>query len=185
MYASLGELKAYLGISTTETTDDALLTSLLSRATRAIASHCGRTFEARTETRYFEHSALDDEDGALLWVDDDLLTVTSLLNGDTAATAITSTYYWLYPRNGSRYYQVRLKSTHAGWTWDTDCFVSVTGTWGYSATPPEDVTQACVRWASYLYHQKDAPVYDTVVQVAVGIPADVKLMLAPYRRLLG
>ena len=193
MYARLAELKAYLGLSATEATDDRLLEALLHRATEAITAYCGRTFEARTETRYFSHDAKDDEDGALLWVDDDLLTVTALLNGDTAATAITSTYYWLWPRNAGRFYGIKLKSTFTqGWTWDTDCYVSVTGTWGWSATPPEDVTHACVRWAAYMYQQKDAPVYETtvfpesgVMSVPIGIPVDVRQLLESHRRRAG
>ena len=45
-YATLVDLKAYLGIATNLKTDDALLTSLLARAQVAVDSHCRRTFEA-------------------------------------------------------------------------------------------------------------------------------------------
>ncbi len=190
MYARLAELKTYLGLSATETTDDRLLSSMLSRATAAITAYCGRTFEARTETRYFTRDAREDD---ILYVDDDLLTVTTLTNGDTTATAIGSTYYWLWPRNASRYYAIKLKSTWtAGWTWDTDCFVSVAGTWGWSTTPPDDVTQACVRWAAQMYHGRDAPSFETqmfpesgIMTVPVGMPVDVQLMLNSYRRRAG
>ncbi len=188
-YARLAELKAHLGISATETTDDRLLETYLTRASKAIATHTGRTFEARTETRYYDY---DVHDGDLLYLDDDLLTVTTLTNGDTAATVITSGYYWLWSRNATPYWGIRLKSTFTqGWTWDEDCFVSVAGTWGFSATPPEDVTQACIRWAAQMYHAKDAPVYETqafpesgVITVPIGIPVDVRLLLEPYKRLI-
>jgi hypothetical protein len=191
MYARLSEFKAYKGLSASETTDDRLLESFLASATKAISTYCGRTFEARTQTRYFESDALDPFDRSLLWVDDDLLTVTGLTNGDSAATAITSSYYWLWPRNGGCFYGIRLKSTAtSGWQFDTDYFVTVTGTWGYSATPPDDVTQACLRWTAFLYDQKDAPTYDTtafpasgVISIPAGIPADVQKLLNPYRRL--
>lgn len=189
MYARLPDLKSYLGIGTTTTTDDVLLEAMLRRATRHIESYTNRLFEATTETRYFTSDALDREDSAVLWMDQDLLSITTLTNGDTAGTAITSASYWLLPRNGAPpYWQIRLKSTHTGWTWDEDCFVTVAGTWGYSATPPEDIIEACVRWASYLYHQKDAPVYETtafpesgVITVPQGIPVDVKQTLDLYR----
>lgn len=193
-YARLGELKTYQGLAVTETADDTLLQTLLNRATTAIENHTGRKFEAVTATRYFEDEALDD-DGVTLWMDEDLLTITTLTNGDDSATEITpATEYWLIDRNaGPPYYGIRLKSgSDYSWDWGTDGWVSVLGTWAYSATPPGDITQACIRWASYLYDQKDAAIYDVtvfpesgIVTVPQGIPLDVKLLLDPYRRRMG
>ena len=75
------------------------------------------------------------------------------------------------------------------WEFDTDYWVSVAGTWGYSATPPDDIIHACIRLAAYYYRQKDAQVFDTtampeqgVITVPQGIPRDVKLILEPYIR---
>jgi len=199
-YASLTLLKSYLGISVT--TDDTLLTNLLTRAQQAIDSHCHRTFEARTETRYYRQEAVAIEDAFgydithevlnpvsdVLYLDDDLLSVTTLTNGD--GTTIPSSGYWLEPRNdGPPYWYIRLKSAYS-WEFDTDGEISVAGTWGYATTAPDDIVHAAIRLAAYYYRQKDAQVFDVtampdvgVVTIPQGMPADVKLVLQPYVRL--
>lgn len=188
MYARLPDLKTYLGIAVATTTDDALLEATLRRATTAIETYTGRLFEATTDTRYYEYDVVD---GYELLLDQDLLSVTTLTNGDSAGTVIAGAYT-LMPRFGPPYNRIRLKSATAttySWEVDDDCWISVAGAWGFSATPPEDVIQACVRWAAYLYAQKDAQVFDVtaqpdagVITVPQGIPKDVELLLTPYRR---
>lgn len=191
-YASLAQVKSYLGIATDETTDDVLLDALLKRATKAIETYCGRKFEATTATRYYEMDAVE---GTYLYLDDDLISVTTLTNGDSDSTAITSTYYWLWPRSdGPPYHAIRLldsQTTHS-WECDSGYMISVLGSWGWSATPPEDVAHACIRYSAYMYHQKDSGAYDVtvfpaegVITVPQGIPADVKILLSPYRRQAG
>ena len=178
---------------TRSVTDNDLLSDLLDRVTEAIDQYTGRSFTASSSaSRYYESDALD-KDTNTLWLDNDCLTVTSLKNGDDDTTTIPSTEYWLVDRNqGPPYYGIRLKSdSDYSWEWDTDGWVEVTGTWGYSTTAPADIVHACIRWAAYAYHQKDAPVYDVqafpesgVITVPQGIPTDVERILAPYKRLV-
>ena len=171
--------------------DDPLLESLVTAASRAIDTHCRRRFYALTTTRYYE---MDSVDGYYLYLDDDLLTVTTLTNGDSDATVIANTEYWLWPRNESPpYWAIRLEAnSDYYWECDTDYMISVAGTWGYASTTPADINQACIRYASYLYHQKDAQVFDVTaiteigqIVIPQGIPRDVKLLLDPYRRHAG
>ena len=187
-YATVTELKQYLGATTT--TDDALLQSLLDRVTKRIEVYTRRVFEAATATRYYEPDALVN---GVLWLDDDLVSITTLSNGDSDATEIESDEYWLMPRNaGPPYWGIRLLSAaDSSWEWDTDCWVSVLGTWGYCASPPADVVHATLRWGQYCYLQKDAPVFETIampeagiIAIPQGIPADVVEILKPYRRLV-
>jgi len=180
-YVTLANVKAYLGIDNSN--DDALLTAIIAAAEAQIDSHCGRRFTATTETHYF---TLADVEGQVLWLDDELLTVTTLKNGDSAATEITSSYYWLLPRNDSPYDRIRLYSTKS-WTTDTDCEISVAGTWGYSTTAPDDIEHACKRLVAYHYRNKDSQVFDVTAMPEVGLltipkglPADVKIMLERY-----
>jgi hypothetical protein len=190
-YASLADLKSELGIAATTTTDDTLLRNKLDRATEGIRRATGRRFEAYTDTRYYESDAVD---GYELIVGEDLLTVTSdITNGDTAGTAIASTEYWLIDRNeGPPYYAIRLKANSIySWEVDPDYFITVTGTWGWSATPPADIEQACLRWASWLYHLKDSPVYETTIfpesgamVIPRGLPQDIVDALKPYKRIV-
>lgn len=201
-YATLAQLKAYLGIDAIG--DDDLLEDLIDRAETAIDTFTGRNFEAATETRYFEREALDDT-GFILHVDRDLIAMTAdavgppatfgLTNGDDDATGIPSTEYWLTSMSGNRnigppYHAIRMKvdSTYS-WEFDTDYWVSVAGTWGYSATAPNDIEHACIRLAGYYYHQKDAQVFDVtaapdvgIISVPQGIPRDVERILQPYIR---
>jgi len=187
-YARLGALKTYLGIDHDTSGDDVLLETLLTQASKAIDTYTRRTFEAETETRYFEAADLDDN--YTLVVDRDLLTVTTLTNGDDSATVIPDTEYWLTPRNRTPKQGIRLKadSTYQ-WENDTDYWITVAGTWGYSADPPTDIVHACIRLAAYYYAQKDAQVFDVtanpeagVITVPQGIPRDVERILGPYCR---
>jgi len=59
----------------------------------------------------------------------------------------------------------------------------------YIYQPPDGVVQGVTRWASYLYAQKDASVFDTttipesgVIITPQGIPKDVMMAMKNYRR---
>ena len=187
-YTTLNDLKTYLGISGTG--DDTLLASILTRASEAIDSYTRRTFAASESTRYFDAIGEHIIDGRILYFDHDLYSVTTVTNGD--GNTISSTYYRLVSRNETPYYAIRLISSYTStWTYTTNWedAISITGKWGYSVTPPHDIVQATLRWGGYMYKQKDAQVFDTtaipeagVIQIPAGIPADVKMMLRPYRR---
>ena len=188
-YATLVTLKQYMGVS--EEADDTLLEAILDRAQRAIEVYTGYVFEAESETRYYDQSAVN---GLTLHLDRPLLTVTTLLEGDDDTTAdkttISSDDYWLQPRNeGPPYWRIQIKvNATPSWSFTTDGWIEVEGTWGYSTTAPNDVVQACIRWAAYMYRQKDASVFEVtampgagVIQIPEGIPKDVRMLLAPYR----
>lgn len=182
-YATVAELKSYLGISGAG--DDALLAALLDRASAAIDAYTNRSFAAGYATRYFDAAAVD---GDVLTLDGDLFEATTVTTGEGR----TVTRYWLLPRNaGPPYHQIKLKeAAEADWAFDTDGEIEVYGLWGYSAEPPDDVVHACIRLAAYYYKQKDAQVFDVtalpeqgVISVPKGLPADVKLLLGRYCRL--
>lgn len=189
MYNLFRDLRDDLGLGAA--TDDGQIFRKLEQAFQGAETYCSRKFEATTATRYYESDAVD---GDYLNLDDDLISVTTLTNGDSDGTEIADTEYWLWPRNsGPPYYAIRLEANSAySWEVDTDYFISVAGSWGWASTIPEDVQRAIIRWASYLYHQKDAGVYDVsvfpesgVITTPQGIPRDVKILLDPYRRTAG
>jgi len=147
----------------------------------------------RLETRYYRSDALSDEDGHLLLVDQDLLTINTLANGDALATAIAATEYWLHPRNlGPPYFGIRMETNSASyWQFDTDCFVAVTGTWGFSATAPGDIKMACLHLAAFYHRKAAAQVFDVtaipdagVITIPQGIPATVTRIINRYRKCL-
>ena len=190
-YVTRADVKQYLGI--TEADDDQLIADLISSADKAIDAYTDRHFEASTKTRYYLRGDLMEDDPQALWLGDDLLSLTSVANGDADGTAILTSDFFLLPRNyGPPYHQLRLKTdSTSSWEWDTDCYVAVVGTWGYSTTPPANIVQAARRLAGYYYRQKDSQVFDVtalpeqgVITVPAGIPADVKVLLAPYRKMI-
>ncbi len=183
-YATVAELKTYLGISGSG--DDALLSDLLDRATAFIESYTGKSFTASTETRYFDYSYIDDDD-RLLILDEWLLSAATVKDAD--GNTISSDDYVLLPRNGDRYHSIRLKSAEVwGCTSDEDASVSVAGEWGWSSEPPDDIKHVCIRLAGYYYRQRDAQVFDVTAQpdtgtitIPQGLPADVRRVLDRYR----
>lgn len=184
-YTDVEALKAYLGIDGSE--DDALLDSLIGRAQAAIETYCGRKFEASASTtKYYDVTG-----SRTLFLDDDLLTLTTLTNGDDEE--IASTEYQLLPLNETPKYAIRLKQGST-YNWESDSegntegVIEVTGTWGWSTAAPNDIIHATVRLAGYFYKQKDAQVFDTeaipdagVIMVPKGIPVDVRIILDRYR----
>ena len=191
MYADLGDLRAFLDIKVT--TDDSLLQESIEDAQSYIESQTNRVFEAATATRYYDRSALDRWNSRLLNLyGDDLLTVTGLANGDSDSTAIALTDFWLYPRNETPYHGILLKTDISSyWEWDTDYWVSVTGTWGYSTTAPDDIRRATLVLASYFYRQKDAAMFETTaivesgaIAIPQGVPATVDRVINRYKRRL-
>lgn len=187
-YVTLADLKSYLNI--TNTTDDVLLVGLIAAAQAGIDGYTGRTFEAVADTTLYM-DADTDVDGALLYLPDDLAQITTVTNGD--ATTVTTTDYVTQPRGRAPYYALKMKaSSDVAWTYDTtpENAISITGRWAFSVTAPADIVQACRRYASYLYRQRDANVFDVTAQTDIGtitipqgIPADVEKLLKPYIRL--
>ncbi len=189
-YTTLANVKAELGIPLTVTTDDAILNAKIAEAQAEIDRQSGRHFEAVTATRVYSqfYDGFSRVDTTLLLLDDDLLTVTALTNGD--GTVIPSGGYWLEPQNAGFYTSIRLKSGYA-WTFDTDGQVSVAGTWGHSATVPADIAGICKELAIALYRLKDTSTMTaTVVPEAgatpfpIALPKHAAQVIANYRSLV-
>jgi hypothetical protein len=188
-YTTASLLKTYLGIAVS--TDDTLLTALIARAQAAIDAYCGRTFEASgNTTRYFDVSR--DVTGRTLRFDTDCCSINSVTNGD--ATAVAAASYVTEPRNQTPYWGITLlASTGLSWTFTSNAenAIAVSAKWAYSASAPDDIVHATLRLAAYYYRQKDAQVFDVtadpalgVMTVPVGMPADVRMILGRYRRLM-
>ena len=115
---------------TTDATDDAVIEDLIEGASRYFEGECaGRTFYPRVETRSY-----DVPENNWLFVDDDLLAVTTLTNGDDAA--IASTEYTTRPHNYSPKYAIVIRdSSDTIWEWDSnsssEAVIDVLGYWGY------------------------------------------------------
>ncbi len=191
-YTTAAAVKTYLGISSA--TDDALIGTLVTAAQSAIDQYTRRVFECSSATARLLDAASDtDPRGRILYLRDDLCAITSIVNGD--GVTVTAAQYVTEPRDTTPYYALRLKtSTQTAWTFATDQegAISITGKWAYSATAPADVVQAATRLAAWMYRAKDAQVFESTafseigtIRVRMDIPADIKALLDPYRRLVG
>jgi len=168
-----------------------VIEDIIEGASRLIDTYTGRTFYARTETHYY-----DTPQGYELWFwDDDLLTVTTLTNGD--GTVITSGNYKLMPLNMSPKYSIYLEPG-SNLSWETDSSgddvgaISIAGTWGFAATAPHDVRQACliISLSEYMRRFGDnvtatATVTGAgVVLTPQGMPRNAADLLQSYKKLL-
>lgn len=176
-YATLAEFKLWANITSTNTNDDSVIEDIIEGVSRYIDRKTGRTFYARTETRYYD---VPRNGSRTLKLDDDLLTITTLTNGDD--NAIASSEYHLIPKNVAPYYEIRLKaSSSTFWDFDSDgnseFVISVAGTWGYVATASEDVREACKMIGTSYYKRRFGESTSSVATItAAGVvimPQDV------------
>jgi len=191
-YATLAEVKAYVNTDAIDAGDDAVIEDMIEMASRLIDAETHRTFYARSETRYFDYTS---ERG--LMMDDDLLTISAsgLVNGDSAV--ITSADYKLFPLNRAQKNEVRLKQSSSIY-WDTDGYsntegvISVAGTWGYSATAPDNIKHACISIVISAYHRRYGEGVEGVATITAAgvvvtpkdIPADAWGIIKSYRKRL-
>jgi hypothetical protein len=195
-YIGTSELQAYLfgttgtiafGGGTITPTQQALMGTAINNAEAAIDSYTRRNFAGTAGTVYYSRfTQAGNVRGQALYLDGDLYSLVGVVNGDSQVIPTGSV--WLEPRNeGPPYRIVRLRSSYV-WTWNTDSDLVLSGTWGYSVTPPADIQQAAVRLAAYLYRLKDTGVADVSgypeageVTLPKGLPDDVRLILERYR----
>ena len=157
-YAATADVKAFLKIPTGTTTDDTLIGGFVTRAQSIIERVTGKVYEASADTtRHFD--AVRDVDGRLLLFDNQWLAqITSVVNGD--GVTIASTDYATEPRNTAPYYGIKLKTSgaDAAWTFtdDPEDAIAITGRWAYTTAAPDYIVQATIRLAAWLYKQKDS-----------------------------
>ena len=167
-----------------------MIEQCIEAASRYIDNETGRTFYARTETRYYDVSG-----SRVLKLDDDLLTITTLTNGDD--NTIASTEYNLWPKNNPPYSEIRLKASSSTlWLMDGDgnaeAVIDVAGTWGFVATAPHDIRQVCLMITQNMDARRTGEnVSSTVKVTAFGVvvtPTDIPGVAAQvfrkYKRML-
>lgn len=112
-----------------QTTDDALLLDVIRDVSQQIDDITGRHFYPVSEDRNYDMIPGTHR----LVVDDDLLAVTALTNGD--GTTIASTDYKLYPLNVTPKFEIQLLTTQTHWqeasTGEPWAALTVGGIWGY------------------------------------------------------
>jgi len=187
MYATLAQLKTYLGVTTAA--DDALLTDLITRATAVIEQMTRKTFSApaASSRKFGRELMLWDaqlkRDYLLLQSGVYIAQLVSATDGDNAPIPLTeiATHppdapYTVLARRNARWCSA---SQHA----------TITARWGYSINPPADIVHATIRLAAWLYRQRGTandPDRPTVadgglVLLPSALPDDVRSVLERYR----
>lgn len=186
-YATLSELKSWLRIS--DTVDDVEIETIISAASRAIDSACGRQFgkvettEARDYTARYVPGT-----GWLAEIDDlhDVSGFTLLTSGD----AITPVEF--APKNalakGRVYTRVLFDSLPAGISEGSQIDVTATGAWGWPEVP-RTVLQALKLQSSRLLARRDSPLgiagspdQGSELRLLARLDPDVELLLRGYVR---
>lgn len=146
---NLSDVKESLGIASSDTTKDNLITRKINQATRQIEKYCQRRFASTTYTNEEYNATQIDE---LVLKNYPIITFTTLdvrntgLNEDSWET-ITTDLYFVDTNSGVIYSDFRFNGR-----WKR---FRATYTAGY-ATIPEDLAEACVSLACYYVNNADA-----------------------------
>lgn len=180
-YATLTDLKSYLGI--TDTDDDDSLYIALDAAQAWIDAHYGPFNRAAVTARVFR----DTSDGLLII--DPAATATDLVvagsDGDGTYTTIASTGYVTYPDNAVAKGLPITGIRFVGTTPPCDAYgVQVSAAWGWPSVPA-DVTDATLILASRLFKRKNSPEGvagwgDLGVVRITAVDVDVKNLLSRF-----
>jgi hypothetical protein len=184
-YCTKAQVKAPGRLNITAATYDTEIDAMIAAASRWIDRVTYDVEDAFAATvaasRYYELDAIRD---GVLAVDKPLLSVTTLTNGD--GNVLAAGTYRLQPRNTTPYWEIRLLSSYA-WSWITDGEVEVEGVWGFSATVPAPVQEACMMLAGWMYKRYQAALADATANADLGqliygeaMPKQVIALLKPY-----
>jgi hypothetical protein len=195
-YCSLEQLKARIGLQSTDERDDEALEGIIEAVSRMIDAECfggDSHFYASTETRYYTATRFDRIDV------DDLLTVTTLKtdhdgDGSFEVSWATSDFV-LAPYNAPT-----LSLPRPYWTIEVAALgktrfpvgirraVQVVGTWGYGNAVPKEVETVCLRESLFHFAATRTPYGattgdgSTAVAPAISLSNHSRLMLVPFRR---
>lgn len=188
-YTTLVDVKTSLGATTTA--DDALLTTLITEASRAIDRHCA---QAVNSDNYFASQTLTDQVQRALVSADGYLYCWPL---KPLVTGVSALAYRLTPRSAwldidaslLEVYGYMVKAYTGGWRGNAQAKITYTG--GF-ATLPADLENAATLLAVRFYREIKSGVTDSIGLVELGtlqytksFPARVIEMLKPYVRQVG
>ena len=133
-YATLTDYKNNKDIQSSNVDDDSVIEQLIEGASRFIDEKTAKTFYPRIQTRYQSVPEYGLEDADELWLDDSLLEVITITNGN--GVVVSANDYYSKPRNDYPKYAICLKdSATIGWVSDAagndDYVIAVNALWGF------------------------------------------------------
>jgi hypothetical protein len=192
-YVTLSVLKARLSIPSTDTDNDTYLTGVIEAVSRVIDDFAGQHIYADSEdtARYYTAQRSD-----ICYIDN-LVSITSLETDPTGDRTYTDTWaatdYDLQPDNPiDAPYQWIVTTPNGGYVFPTfGRGVKVTGKFGWSASIPQQVREACILMAEQVWLRKDIPfgvsggdgaMLSASLQSIMFNDPHIKGLLARYRR---
>lgn len=197
-YATLAELRDYVGIPPADTADDDVLQLALDAAAAQIDSYTGRTFaiDASVVQRVYVP-----QDATTVNVDP-IATLTGLVvqtddndDGSFETTWTIGTDFRVDPPNAAAtgFPWSRIVATGSKrFPINSAVFepsVAVTAKYGWPTAPPAPIKQANLIQSSRLFKRKDAPFgvagsveFGSEIRLLAKLDPDVEALLAPYRR---
>lgn len=159
-YQTLAELKSALSLVSTDAARDVRLQRMLDIASRKITNKCQRYFGLVTATQYYDAVPLPELTVA------DLQTLTSVTRA--GSTLVANTDYRALQGTGyidgaptPSVTQLRYLVSGVRANWDTALTdatrykaITIVGQWGYDATPPVDIVEACETIAVRLWRAR-------------------------------
>lgn len=140
-YPTPAQCKAYMAISGAG--EDTAITQILDGIITEIEIITNRTFVSQAATRSFgDEAPTITKLGRVLTFHEDLVSVTTLTNGN--GTVIAATNYDLVPPSGPPYYQLILRpmATERFSVGADGTRITLNGSWGTTAACPKDITLA-------------------------------------------
>ena len=207
-YITIQELKDYIRTLTSISAEtftageDAMWQTLVDEAQAEIEQVTKRKFEASTQTRYYlsnnlryqeraelQYTVSDVTGAPVLLLDEDLISITTITNGDQNLTVVPSTDYWLLPFNLTPKYGLQLKPTASIGAWESSNGnrISILGSWGFSSTANNDIKRLTKRIAYFFYIKRNQADEKVIFSGGMTVsnsefPADIKNSLALYTR---
>ena len=151
-YCTVAEVKSRLDI--TDNANDTEIAGVIEAVSRAIDTDRGRVFYTATATRYYSPRW---DDYLLI---DDCQSVTTLQSdedgdGTFETTWTEDTDFFLMPFTGPPYDQIVL-TTNGNYTFPIfNRSVKITGVFGYSATTPPAIREACILASMRVWKRRD------------------------------
>lgn len=145
----------------------AVLGLIIPAVSRAIDRHCRRRFYAAAAAKLHNYNT---EKPGVIRLTDDLLSLTSVTT--TAGDSLTSSDFLIEPI-APPYARLILKPNRVMTYEDTPVqAITVTGSWGYSTTAPDEVAMVAKLWTLMLYRRLDLIGVDAarIAGVSLQIP---------------
>lgn len=187
-YLTADEAQRWVGAPIDELTGE--VDATITAVSAMIDNYCDRSF-GRSDSQARDFIPVDST-VVQLGPFDDLVSVSSITEGDTFTTPVTG--YLLEPHNPAVGSEVRpyraIRRTSGTWTLDVTPTVRVTGVWGWPAVPAP-VKAACRIQVARVFKRNESPLGVAgfgefgVVRVPSQLDPDVRQMLDPYRILAG